>query len=68
MRQYLPGPFPEGVSAPVQFGPRVKAAAVHLTSHHMMPVARTGALIGDFFGLPMSDGAVWAANEEAQGK
>jgi transposase len=32
----------------------------------MMPVARTGALIGDFFGLPMSDGAVWAANEEAQ--
>lgn len=60
------GPFPEGVSAPVQYGPRVKAAAVHLTSHHMMPIARTGALIGDFFGLPMSDGTVWAANEEAQ--
>lgn len=60
------GAFPEGVSAPVQYGPRIKAAVVHLTNHHMMPIARTGALMGDFFGLPMSDATVLSANEEAK--
>lgn len=60
------GEFPEGVSAPVQYGPRIKAAVVHLTHHHMMPVARTGALMGDLFGLPMSDASVLAASEEAR--
>lgn len=60
------GEFPEGVSAPVQYGPRIKAAVVHLTNHHMMPITRTGALMGDFFGLPMSDATVLSANEEAK--
>jgi transposase len=60
------GKFPEGVSAPVQYGPRIKAAVVHLTNHHMMPIMRTGALMGDFYGLPMSDATVLAANEEAK--
>jgi transposase len=62
------GKFPEGVLAPVQYGPRIKAAVVHLTHHHMMPVARTGALMGDLFGLPMSDASVLAASEEAQSR
>lgn len=66
LRQNLPGEFPEGVSAPVQYGPRIKAAVVHLTHHHMMPVARTGTLMGDFFCLPMSDATVLAASEEAK--
>jgi transposase len=60
------GVFPAGVAAPVQYGPRIKAAVVHLTHHHMMPVARTGALAGDLFGLPMSDATVLAINEEAR--
>lgn len=62
------GEFPEGVLAPVQYGPRIKAAVVPLTHHHMMPVARTGALMGDLFGLPMSDASVLAASEEAQSR
>ena len=60
------GKFPGAVAAPVQYGPRIKAAVVHLTHHHMMPVARTGALAGDLFGLPMSDATVLAINEEAR--
>jgi len=60
------GEFPAAVSAPVQYGPRIKAAVVHLTHHHMMPVARTGALSGDLFGLPMSDATVLAIHEEAR--
>ncbi len=60
------GQFPAGVSAAVQYGPRIKAAVVHLTHHHMMPVARTGDLMGDLFGLPLSDATVLAMSGEAQ--
>lgn len=59
------GAFPPAVSAPVQYGPRLKAAVVHLTHHQMLPVARTGALMGDLFGLPLSDGTVLAFQAEA---
>ena len=62
------GEFPAGVQAPVQYGARIKAAVVHLTHHHMMPVARTGALTGDLFGLPISDATVLAINEEARAR
>ena len=60
------GEFPAEVAAPVQYGPRIKAAVVHLTHQHMMPVARTGDLMGDLFGLPLSDATVLAINEEAR--
>jgi len=59
------GEFPADVSAPVQYGPRLKAAVVQLTHHHMMPVSRTGDLMGDLFGLPLSDATVLAINEQA---
>lgn len=60
------GKFPDDVTAPVQYGARIKAAMVHLTHQHMMPVARTGELMGDLFGLPISDATVLAINEEAR--
>jgi transposase len=60
------GEFPTGVVAPVQYGPAALAAVVHLTHQHMMPVQRTAALMGDFFGLPMAQGTVLAACEEAR--
>lgn len=60
------GVFPAEVTAPVQYGPRIKATVVHLTHHHMMPVARTGDLAGDLFGLPLSDATILAINEEAR--
>lgn len=60
------GEFPVDVTAPVQYGPRLKAAVVHLTHHHMMPLARTGDLTGDLFGLPLTDATVLAINEEAR--
>ena len=59
------GTFPADVVAPVQYGPAALAAVVHLTHQHMMPVQRTAALMGDFFGLPMAQGTVLAASEEA---
>ncbi len=60
------GEFPEGIRAPVQYGPAALAAVVHRTHHHMMPVQRTAALMGDFFGLPMAEATVLAASEEAR--
>lgn len=60
------GVFPDNVTAPVQYGPRIMATAVLMTNHHMIPVARTGELIGDLFDLPMSDGTILKANEEAR--
>jgi transposase len=60
------GTFPAGVSAPVQYGPHSKAAVVQLTHHHMLPLARTGELMGDLFDLPMSDATVLAIQAEAQ--
>lgn len=59
------GQFPSGVSAPVQYGPCLKAAVVQLTHHHMLPVSRTGELMGDLFGLPLSDATVLAIHAEA---
>ncbi len=59
------GKFPEHIRASVQYGPRVLATIVHLSHHHMMPVQRSAALINDMFGLPISQGTVLAACEEA---
>jgi transposase len=46
--------FPEGVNAPVQYGPGVKAAVVYLKNYQFLPYQRTCELLGDFFGCPMS--------------
>lgn len=60
------GTFPAAVSAPVQYGAHAKAAVVQLTHHHRLPLARTGELMDDRFGLPMSDATVLAIQAEAQ--
>lgn len=60
------GRFPAAVSAPVQYGAHAKAAVVQLTHHHLLPLARTGELMDDLFGLPMSAATVLAIQAEAQ--
>lgn len=50
--------FPEGVNAPVQYGPKVKAAAVYLKNYQLLPYERTCQLMGDFFGAAMSEGTL----------
>ena len=63
---YHRGEFPEDVNAPVQYGPRVKAAVVHLSQHHMLPAQRTADVMGDLCDLPLSDATVLAAVSEAR--
>ena len=50
--------FPEGVNAPVQYGPGVKAAAVYLKNYQFLPFDRTCELLGDLFGCGISEGAL----------
>jgi transposase len=42
--------FPEGVSGPVQYGPRIKAAAVYLNVQHLIPEDRVSELLCDMLG------------------
>ena len=50
--------FPEQVSAPVCYGPRVKAAAVYLQHGQLIPQDRLADLFKDVFKLPMSSASV----------
>jgi len=59
------GAFPDGVNAPMQYGPKVDAVAVYLTQHHMLPVQRTSMLMDDLFGLSYSEKTVLQAVADA---
>ncbi|MCW5220206.1 IS66 family transposase [Verminephrobacter aporrectodeae subsp. tuberculatae] len=59
------GVFPAEVTAAVQYGPRAKAAAVHLNQYQMLPLKRTGEVMGDLFDMPMSEATILSANAEA---
>jgi transposase len=52
--------FPEAVRQLVQYGPNVKALAVHLTQGQLLPLYRAAQLIGQLFGLPLSAATVHA--------
>ena len=49
-------PAPAGVSAPVVYGPNLRALAVYLLVFQHIPVARTAALIADLTGVAPSTG------------
>ncbi len=42
--------FPAGVASPAQYGERVRAAAVYLNVHQLIPEDRVAEAIGDLFG------------------
>jgi len=43
--------FPEGVAAPVQYGPRIAAFVVYLLHYQMLPEQRLAELMADLFGV-----------------
>lgn len=48
------GTFPEGVNAPVQYGPRVQALAVYLSQYQLLPLQRTCEALADVCQAPIS--------------
>lgn len=50
--------FPAGVSAPAQYGPRVRALGLYLTCGQHLPYKRTAVLMSDWLGAPVSTGTL----------
>ena len=57
--------FPEGVAAPVQYGPSVSALAVYLTQYQLLPYQRTAELLAQLGGIALSPGSVYRAVQVA---
>lgn len=60
--------FPEGVRAPVQYGPRVLARSAYLNLYQLLPVARTSEALRDLFGCHLSPATVERAGRVFSGK
>jgi len=64
------GIFPESITAPVQYGSRLKALAVYLIDFQLLPYHRTAEFFADVFSQSISSGtlheAVRACNERLQ--
>jgi transposase len=52
------GSAPEGVAAPVQYGPRVTTIIVYLYVGQFLSKKRTAAALAELFGTPVSDATV----------
>jgi transposase len=57
--------FPAEVTEAVQYGPNVRALAVHLTHGQLLPLARSAQLITELYGLSVSSGTVHAWGDQA---
>jgi transposase len=56
---------PDGVSAPTQYGPGVRAVATYLCGAQHLPVGRAAETLADLLGAAVSEGSVTAWNETA---
>ena len=62
------GEFPEGVSAPTQYGARFNALLVYLNQQQLLPAARTVQLMADIFGQKVSQGTLLRAVNACHGR
>jgi transposase len=60
--------FPEGISQPTQYGPRLRAQLVYFNAYHFIPLARTAELVGELYGQPIAEDTVAAAVVEVAGR
>jgi transposase len=59
------GSAPQGVSAPVQYGPRITAIVLYLYVGQFLSKKRTAAALAELFGTPISEGTVGAMTTRA---
>jgi transposase len=60
-----PARFPAGVSAPAQYGQRVRAVATYLHKYQLLPFARTSEALRDLFGCSISPGTLHTTRHRA---
>lgn len=61
------GTAPEGVVAPVQYGPRITAIILYLYVGQFLSKKRTAQALAELFGTPVSEGTVAAVTRRAAG-
>jgi transposase len=61
------GAAPDGVNAPVQYGPRITAVVVYLYMGQFLSKKRTAQALSELFGTPVSEGTVASATKRAAG-
>ena len=59
------GTAPQGVTAPVQYGPRITAIVLYLYVGQFLSKNRTAQALAELFGTPMSEGTVAAMSRRA---
>ena len=59
------GTAPEGVTAPVQYGPRITAIILYLYVGQFLSKKRTAAALAELFGTPVSEGTVAAMTKRS---
>ena len=57
--------FPDGVSAPVQYGPRIAGVAVYLQHAHFLPEDRLSQVMAELFGAPVTAATLATMSERA---
>lgn len=63
---YVTGaPFPAGVDAPVQYGPRFRALVIYLIVYQHLPYLRATKLLSDWLGAPVSTATLQAIVKRA---
>jgi transposase len=59
------GTAPEGVTAPVQYGPRITAIILYLYVGQFLSKQRTARALAELFGTPVGEGTVSAMTRRA---
>ncbi len=63
--QTAKAPFPEGVNAPVQYGPRFRGMLVYMQNQHFIPAERLSRLVTDLYGTPVSVATILDASSRS---